>query len=106
MTTPTPTPQPDSTPTPDPVVEANVRALRERSHVGIAKYGVMLDRTDLSLRDWLQHALEETLDKANYLQAAIRKLDADAKAGERACTCIPGECHGQAIPDFCRASRA
>ena len=27
------------------------------------------------IRDWLQHALEETLDLANYLQAAISKLD-------------------------------
>lgn len=66
----------DNTPTADPVVEANVSMLRSRSKVGIQKYGVMLNREDLSLRDWLQHALEETLDKANYLQAAIRKLDA------------------------------
>lgn len=28
-----------------------------------------------SLREWLQHALEEALDMANYLQAAISKLD-------------------------------
>lgn len=66
---------PETTPSPDPVVEANVTALRTRSIVGIQKYGVMLDRQDLSLRDWLQHALEETLDKANYLQAAIRSID-------------------------------
>ena len=26
-------------------------------------------------RAWLQHALEEALDMANYLQAAISKLD-------------------------------
>jgi hypothetical protein len=62
-------------PTPDPVVEANVAALRQRSKLGIAKYGVTLDRTDLDQRAWLQHALEEALDLANYLQAAIRDID-------------------------------
>lgn len=98
-------PNPDLTPTPDPVVEANVAALRSRSKLGIAKYGVMLDRADLSLRDWLQHALEETLDKANYLQAAIRKIDAEAAS--KRCTCTPGECHGADLPaGMCRARDA
>lgn len=59
----------------DSVVEANRQLLLERSRVGVEKYGVTLDRNDLSLRDWLQHALEEGLDKCNYLQAAIQQLD-------------------------------
>ena len=63
----------------DPVVEANRQALLERSNLGIAKYGQMLNRPDLGLRDWLQHALEETLDQANYLQAAIHHLDLQEK---------------------------
>ena len=29
----------------------------------------------LTLRDWLQHALEESLDHAIYLQRAIEELD-------------------------------
>lgn len=56
--------------------------LLERSQVGLKKYGVTTDRPDLNLRDWLQHALEETLDKAVYLRAAIRKLDEKASAVE------------------------
>ena len=32
-----------------------------RQQLGIAKYGVTLDRTDLNLRDWLQHAYEEVV---------------------------------------------
>lgn len=61
----------------DPIV-AMVRAdLLRRSQVGIAKYGVTLARTDLSLRDWLQHAYDETLDQANYLKRAIVSLDTD-----------------------------
>ena len=60
-------------------VVAAVRAdLLRRSEIGIAKYGVTLDRTDLGLRDWLQHAYEETLDQANYLKRAIMEID-DAK---------------------------
>lgn len=59
--------------------DSNVEKVREqllmRSIVGLKKYGVTTDRTDLDLRDWLQHALEETLDKAVYLQAAISLID-------------------------------
>jgi len=59
-------------------VDTNVEAIRaellSRSEVGIEKYGVTTDRSDLTLIDWLQHALEESLDHAVYLQAAITKL--------------------------------
>ena len=58
----------------DPIVEAVRADLLRRSQVGIAKYGVTLARKDLSLRDWLQHAYEETLDQANYLKRAIREF--------------------------------
>lgn len=60
---------------PDKNVEKNRELLLQRSIVGLAKYGVTTDNNPLSLRDWLQHALEETLDLANYLQAVISKLD-------------------------------
>lgn len=62
--------------TTDTIVEAVRADLLERSRVGIAKYGVTLDRTDLSLRDWLQHAYEEHLDAANYLKRAVMEIDA------------------------------
>lgn len=60
----------------DPVVDEVRSDLLARSQVGLAKYGVGLDRTDLKLRDWLQHAYEETLDQANYLKRAIIEIDA------------------------------
>lgn len=60
---------------PDAVVEAVRADLLQRSQLGIAKYGVTLERTDLSLRDWLQHAYEECLDQANYLKRTIIELD-------------------------------
>lgn len=46
-----------------------------RRELGRAKYGKTMERTDLSLRDWLQHAYEEGLDKVIYLKRAIRELD-------------------------------
>jgi hypothetical protein len=55
----------------DSIVEAVRADLLRRSQFGIAKYGTTLDRTDLSLRDWLQHAYEECLDQANYLKRSI-----------------------------------
>lgn len=63
----------------DTVVEAVREDLHRRSQIGIAKYGVTLDRTDLNLRDWLQHTYEETLDAANYLKRTIMELDGDIK---------------------------
>lgn len=60
---------------PDSNVEKNREMLLQRSIVGLAKYGVTTDNNPLTLREWLQHALEEALDMANYLQAAISKLD-------------------------------
>lgn len=65
----------------DTVVAAVRADLLRRSELGIAKYGVTLDRTDLNLRDWLQHAYEERLDAANYLKRAIMELERRADGG-------------------------
>lgn len=51
----------------DKVIEAVCQDLKRRSDVGIKKYGVTLERTDLTLEQWLGHAYEEALDMANYL---------------------------------------
>lgn len=60
----------------DKVVEGVVSDLRSRSTKGINKYGTTLhDDNDTTLKEWLQHAYEETLDKANYLKKAIMKMD-------------------------------
>lgn len=55
--------------------------LLQRSVVGLSKYGCTTIDNPLTLRQWLQHALEETLDKAMYLQAAITTIDRDADDG-------------------------
>lgn len=58
----------------DTNVEDIRQALLERSKIGLKKYGVTTNRDDLALVDWLQHALEEALDQAVYLQAAINLI--------------------------------
>jgi hypothetical protein len=57
----------------DPIVEAVRSKLLSRSQVGLTKYGVGLDRPDLTKLQWLIHAQEETLDLANYLEVLIQK---------------------------------
>lgn len=52
----------------DPYVEAVVKKLRDRSIAGKLKYGVGLDRTDLSTLQWMQHLQEELMDAANYIE--------------------------------------
>jgi len=55
--------------------ESVINDMRQREERGLKKYGTDMDRTDLTLREWLQHAYEESLDKSLYLKAAIRELD-------------------------------
>ena len=59
----------------DKVVEAVREDLLQRSQVGINKYNTTLERTDLNLKDWLQHSYEECLDMANYLKRCIIELE-------------------------------
>lgn len=54
----------------------------ERSRVGTKKYGVTLERKDLTLKDWLQHAYEECLDQANYLKRAIVEIEQSENLGK------------------------
>jgi hypothetical protein len=52
----------------DTVVYRIAQLLRSRSETGIRKYGTTLDRTDLEVKQWIDHAIEEALDHALYLQ--------------------------------------
>ena len=38
------------------------RDIQKRASVGLKKYGVTVERDDIDLRGWLQHAYEEVLD--------------------------------------------
>ena len=51
----------------DSVVESVVNRLRDRAKAGFEKYGTDLDRKDLSDEEWINHAIEESLDFSLYL---------------------------------------
>jgi hypothetical protein len=51
----------------DTIVFKIAQMLRSRSETGIRKYGTTLDRTDLEVKQWIDHAIEESLDHALYL---------------------------------------
>lgn len=56
--------------------EARVCALiAKRQALGLQKYGTTVEENALSHREWLQHALEEALDLAIYLQRSIEELE-------------------------------
>lgn len=62
-------------------IEAEVcNDIAKRQALGTAKYGTTLADSPAGLRYWLQHAYEETLDKALYLKRAIAELDSKEAA--------------------------
>lgn len=56
-----------------------IEDIDKRQQMGIKKYGTTVAQNDLTLRQWLQHAYEESLDKAIYLKRAIQEIDERAK---------------------------
>ena len=44
----------------------------DRANVGKSKYGVTMEREDLSRLEWLKHAQEEAMDLAVYLEKLIQ----------------------------------
>jgi hypothetical protein len=77
----------------DSIVESVINQFKERSEVGITKYGVTLDREDLSTLEWLQHLQEELFDASLYIEKLKSKLHiidmmkADEELGLYNCQC-------------------
>ena len=59
----------------DTIVESVIEQFKQRSNVGINKYGVTLDREDLNALQWLQHLQEELMDATLYVQKLKQKLN-------------------------------
>ena len=55
----------------DTITPALQAELQARAAVGMKKYGVSVSDRPLSRLEWLQHAKEEALDLAVYLQRLI-----------------------------------
>ena len=52
----------------DSILESLIEKYKQRSELGQKKYNTTLDRTDLTLLDWINHAQEEAMDLSLYLQ--------------------------------------
>ena len=53
--------------------------LKTRAEIGLKKYGVTMERTDLNTLDWLKHAQEEAMDMAVYLERLIQDYEQRTK---------------------------
>ena len=53
--------------------------LKSRAEIGLKKYGVTMERTDLNTLDWLKHAQEEAMDMAVYLERLIQDYEQRTK---------------------------
>ena len=48
------------------------KKIQQRAKVGKAKYGVTMERTDLSIVEWLTHLQEELMDASVYVERLIQ----------------------------------
>lgn len=61
--------------TKDSIVESVINQFKQRSEVGIKKYGVTLDRTDIDVLGWVKHLQEELQDGILYLERLKKELE-------------------------------
>jgi hypothetical protein len=52
----------------DSIVTSVIKKFEKRAEEGKRKYGTDLDRTDLSVLQWINHAQEEHMDAILYLE--------------------------------------
>jgi hypothetical protein len=63
----------------DSVVTSIVNQFISRARIGKAKYGVDLDRTDLTLLEWIEHAKQEHMDAILYLEKIKQIVSGEEK---------------------------
>lgn len=59
----------------DKIVEDVIAKYKQRSEVGIAKYGTTLDENKATLIEWLTHLQEELMDATLYIEKLKSDLD-------------------------------
>jgi len=52
----------------DSIVTSVIEQFKTRSQMGEKKYGVNMDRDDLSYKEWITHMKEELMDAILYLE--------------------------------------
>ena len=59
----------------DKIVKSVIKQFKQRSEVGIKKYGTTLDRDDLNILEWLNHAQQELMDATLYIEKLKQLLN-------------------------------
>lgn len=54
------------------IEDAVIEIIKQRAETGLKKYGVTVERDDLSVFEWIEHAQQEALDLAIYLERLKR----------------------------------
>jgi hypothetical protein len=58
----------------DTIVDSVIDRFKDRSIKGIKKYNNTMDRDDLSVTEWIDHAIEEQMDNILYLTKLKKEL--------------------------------
>lgn len=64
----------------DSIVTSIIEKFKSRAAMGKSKYGTDLDRTDLSILEWIQHAQEEHMDAILYLEKLKKQISCCTQA--------------------------
>lgn len=65
------------------IEEAVAKKLLDRAEVGKNKYGVTMEREDLSTQEWLVHLQEELMDATVYVEKLIGYVKEASKGGDQ-----------------------
>jgi len=57
------------------IEDAVAAKLLNRAEVGKRKYGVTMERDDLTLMEWLNHLQEEVMDAAVYIEKLMKVIE-------------------------------
>jgi len=57
------------------IEEKVIEKIRQRAELGLNKYNTTMERTDLTLKEWINHAMEEAMDLSVYLQRILMMLE-------------------------------
>jgi len=59
----------------DSIVDSIIDQFIERARFGKAKYGTDLDREDLNILEWIEHAKQEHMDAILYLEKLKKTIE-------------------------------
>jgi hypothetical protein len=73
----------------DSIVLSVIQKFKERATFGKKKYGTDLDREDLKVKDWIQHAQEELMDGILYLEKLKVSIQQQQQSKKEESTTLP-----------------